>query len=90
MKKCFPSLRKGEVVVRVIEYSLCGSPERYRLLTTLLDPEEAPAQELAALYHERWEVELVFDELKVHLKTMAARSEAKPRTRSFKSAMAGY
>lgn len=60
--------RKGEVVVRVIEYSLSSSLERYRLLTTLLDPKEAPAQELAALYHERWEVELVFDELKVHLK----------------------
>jgi Insertion element 4 transposase N-terminal/Transposase DDE domain len=68
--------RRGEIVVRVIEYSLPGvadtpaSPKRavrYRLLTTLLDPDPAPALELAALYHERWEVEAVFDELKTHL-----------------------
>ncbi len=39
----------------------------YRLLTTLLDAHCAPAQDLAQLYHERWEVELVFDELKTHL-----------------------
>jgi hypothetical protein len=36
-------------------------------LTTLLDEQHAPALELAALYHERWEVESVFDELKTHL-----------------------
>ena len=40
---------------------------RYRLLTTLLDEKTAPALELAALYHQRWEVESVFDELKTHL-----------------------
>jgi hypothetical protein len=58
------------IVVRVIDYALPGMPEalpRYRLLTTLLDPATAPAMELAALYHERWEVEGVFDELKTHL-----------------------
>ena len=62
--------RSGEIRLRVIEYSLPGVPqaeERYRLLTTLLDPVRAPALELAALYHERWEVEAVFDELKTHL-----------------------
>jgi hypothetical protein len=32
----------------------------YRLVTTLLDPSAAPAAELAALSHERWEVESVF------------------------------
>jgi hypothetical protein len=56
--------------VRVIEYSLpdtAGGQTRYRLLSTLLDPVHAPALELAALYHERWEVEGVFDELKTHL-----------------------
>jgi IS4 transposase len=37
------------------------------LLTTLLDVKAAPALELAALYQQRWEVEAVFDELKVHL-----------------------
>jgi len=62
--------RAGEITVRVIEYALPGIPEaqdRYRLLTTLLDPQCAPALELALLYHERWEVEAVFDELKTHL-----------------------
>jgi hypothetical protein len=62
--------RVGEVIVRVIDYCLPGkdaSQERYRLLTTLLDPVQAPALELAALYRERWEVEGVFDELKTHL-----------------------
>jgi len=54
----------------VIEYPLPGVPdahERYRLVTTLLDPTQAPALELATLYRERWEVEGVFDEMKTHL-----------------------
>lgn len=58
------------IVVRVIEYALPGMADalpRYRLLTTLLDPAQAPALELAALYHQRWQVEAVFDELKTHL-----------------------
>jgi len=62
--------RSGEITLRVIEYGLPGLPdaqERYRLVTTLLDPKQAPALELATLYHERWEVEAVFDELKTHL-----------------------
>jgi hypothetical protein len=57
-----------EIAVRVVEYSIEGSAESYRLVTTLLAPEEAPAEELAALYHERWEVESMFDEMKTHLK----------------------
>jgi hypothetical protein len=40
----------------------------YRLVTTILDPEKAPARELAALYHERWEIETALDELKSHLR----------------------
>jgi hypothetical protein len=56
------------VVVRVVEYSLPGSDERYRLITSMLDEHEAPALELAALYHQRWQVEAVFDELKTHLR----------------------
>jgi Insertion element 4 transposase N-terminal/Transposase DDE domain len=60
--------RKG-IQVRVIEYRLKGvSKEIYRLITTILNPEEAPAQELAALYHERWEIETMLDELKTHLR----------------------
>ena len=39
---------------------------RYRLLSTMLDPVQAPAVDLATLYHARWEVESVFDELKTH------------------------
>ena len=58
------------ITVRVIDCALPNATEaqtRYRLLTTLLDEKAAPAKELAALYHERWEVEAVFDELKTHL-----------------------
>jgi Insertion element 4 transposase N-terminal/Transposase DDE domain len=60
--------RKG-IQVRVIEYRLKDLPkEVYRLITTILGPEQAPAQELAALYHERWEIEITLDELKTHLR----------------------
>lgn len=62
---------RNGVLVRVIEYQLEGVPGAepiYRLLTTILDPEKAPAEELAALYHERWEIETAFDELKTHLR----------------------
>src|SRR6202051_3609777 len=62
--------RKG-IVVRVIDYRLKdvqGAEPIYRLITTILDPTLAPAQELAALYHERWEVETALDELKTHLR----------------------
>jgi IS4 transposase len=66
-----PNRRDG-VWVRVIDYQLQGLAEpgqdNYRLLTNWLDPQSAPAAELAALYHERWEVESVFDELKTHLR----------------------
>lgn len=57
--------------VRVIEYTLPHVPDAapvYRLCTTLLDPAQAPADELAALYQARWEHESVFDELKTHLR----------------------
>jgi len=59
------------VPVRVIEYTLEGVEEAepiYRLITTILDPEQAPARELAALYPERWEIETALDELKTHLR----------------------
>jgi len=65
--------RKGRkaMVVRVIEYRLKdvpGAEPIYRLITTILDPQLAPAKELAALYHERWEIETALDELKTHLR----------------------
>ena len=58
-------------VIRVIDYRLEGiegSEPIYRLATTILDPGKAPASELAALYHERWEIETALDELKTHLR----------------------
>ncbi len=57
--------------VRVIKDRLEGvdnAEPLYRLLTSLLDPAAAPAPPLAALYHERWEIETAFDELKTHLR----------------------
>ena len=59
------------VKLRVIEYTLEGVPGAepfYRLLTTIMDYEKTPAYELAALYHERWEIETALDELKTHLR----------------------
>ena len=59
------------VQVRVINYCLdgvAGAEPLYRLITTMLDHEQAPAAELAALYHERWEIETALDELKTHLR----------------------
>jgi hypothetical protein len=59
------------VVVRVIEYRLEGvegAEPLYRLATTILNHEKALAEQLAALYHQRWEMETAFDELKTHLR----------------------
>ncbi|MFJ3310771.1 IS4 family transposase [Streptomyces sp. NPDC086549] len=53
----------GGVTVRVIDYQV-DDGETTRLLTDLLDPESWPAEELAALYHERWEVESAYRQLK--------------------------
>ena len=64
---------RGGIEVRIIEYKLEGTGHAeegkvHRLLTTLLDAEKYPAEELIILYHERWEEELAIDELKTHLK----------------------
>jgi hypothetical protein len=59
------------VMVRVVDYRLEGVVDTepiYRLVTTILDHQTAPAEELAALYHERWEIETALDELKTHLR----------------------
>lgn len=74
--RIYPSARARQdqaegVTVRVIEYQVEGVPEAeplYRLVTTILDPDQAPAEELAALYHERWEIEGALDKLKTHLR----------------------
>ena len=63
--------QRAAVTVRVVEYRLHGVTEAepiYRLLTSLLDPAQAPAAELAALYHQRWEIETALAELKTHLR----------------------
>jgi hypothetical protein len=57
--------------VRVVNYTLDGvdgAEDIYRLVTSILDAGVAPAQELAALYHERWEIETALGELKTHLR----------------------
>jgi len=59
------------VRLRVVEYRLEGVAEAeplYRLLTTILDPMQAPAAELAGLYRERWEIEGALAELKTQLR----------------------
>jgi hypothetical protein len=57
--------------VRVIDYRLDGVADAepiYRLMTNIVDHKQAPATELAALYHERWEIETALGELKTHLR----------------------
>ena len=57
------------MVIRVVEYTIedrPGSGELFCLITTITDHEFAPAVDLAAAYHERWEIELSFDEIETH------------------------
>jgi hypothetical protein len=76
LSRIYPSTsdRRNEckaIVVRVIDYRLDKVPDAeplYRVITTILDHKLAPARELAALYHERWEIETALDELKTHLR----------------------
>lgn len=60
-----PTLPKT-MVVRAIRYQVKGFRPQ-TLLTSMLDPEQYPAIEMAALYHERWEIELGYDEAKTHM-----------------------
>jgi Insertion element 4 transposase N-terminal/Transposase DDE domain len=60
------------LMVRVIEYThddphRPGAGERHRLITDILSPEDLPARDAPLVYHERWEQELAFDEIKTHL-----------------------
>jgi len=76
LSRIYPSVKDWRhktdgVQVRVIDYSLDGVADAepiYRLVTTILDHTKAPAAQLAALYHERWEIETALDELKTHLR----------------------
>lgn len=72
---------EGGIRVRIIEYTLTdpllpGFGEKHRLITSLLDSGLYPARELIVLYHERWEIEMEYDEIKTHMidKTPALRS----------------
>ena len=55
--------------MRVVEYTIdeVGTPQTYRLITSLMDVAVFPALLLAAEYHQRWEIENTIDELKTHL-----------------------
>jgi hypothetical protein len=76
LSRIYPSERDWRhktngIVVRVIDYqleSVEGAEPIYRLVTSILEYKEAPAPELAALYHDRWEIETALDELKTHLR----------------------
>jgi IS4 transposase len=54
--------------ILLIVTGIADAEARYRVVTSMLDPTAAPAAELAALYHERWEIETALDELKTHLR----------------------
>lgn len=63
-------LTTEHVVVRVVDYTIDDGRDApmgpFRLFTTMVDPDEVTATELAAAYAQRWEIESVFDELKTH------------------------
>ena len=74
---------RNGTVVRVIEYTLddpqrVGHGEKHRLVTTLLDEHEHPAETLIVLYHERWEEEVAIDEAKTHLRSSATLRSHRP------------
>ena len=64
-RKKDPSLPK-KMVARAVRYQVKGFRPQV-LLTSMIDPEQYPATEMAALYHERWEIELGYDEIKTHM-----------------------
>lgn len=73
LAKIYPSPKhrradRDGIPVRLVDYRIDGFRESYRLVTNILDPNKAPALELARLYSERWTIETAFDELKTHLR----------------------
>ena len=61
--------KANPLVIRIVEYTIADgrhNDETYRLFTTILDPSDASAEDLARAYSERWEIESAFDELKTH------------------------
>jgi len=78
---------KGGILARVVEYTIddpqrTGNQERHVLLTNLLEPELYPARELICQYHERWEIEIMFDEQKTHQDPVRAEKTANFRSRT--------
>ena len=59
--------------VRIVEYQIRGhtdtdgASETFRLITSILDPDQASAVELATAYHQRWEIETAFREIEINL-----------------------
>ena len=80
-KACDPTLtRLPDTVARLVEFTLRVRDEagrartsRFRILTTLLDPERYPADQIAALYGERWQVELIYARVKSQLRGSGTR-----------------
>lgn len=76
LSRFYPKRQKGgrreeAIRVRVIEYRVRspeGEDQDVRLITSVLDWKVAPAEELALLYHQRWEFETALDEFKTHLR----------------------
>jgi hypothetical protein len=64
-RKKDPALPK-KMVARVIHYQIPGHEPQF-LITSLIDAEAYPAEEIVELYHERWEIELGYDEVKTHM-----------------------
>jgi hypothetical protein len=64
-RKQHPELPKT-FIARVVSYQVKGYPAQ-KLITSMVDAEKYPASEMAQLYHERWELELGYDELKTHM-----------------------
>jgi hypothetical protein len=57
------------IYVRVVDYDVPGrggKNEIFTIVTSITDHEDMPAADLAAAYHERWEIEITFDEIETH------------------------
>jgi len=81
LRRAHPELPET-LPARAIRYHRRGF-RPHTLLTSLLDPALYPAAEIIALYHERWELEIAFDEVKTHTleREEALRSRAPERVR---------
>jgi hypothetical protein len=72
--------RLPDTIARLVEFTLTVTDERgrtrttrFRILTTLLDHEQYPAEQIAAVYAQRWQVEIIYLRLKVALRGSATR-----------------